>query len=389
MIRGEGKVQITDSEPRVAEFFAGIGLVRSGLEAEGFKVVFSNDIDRTKKAIYESNHGLGAFVLSDIRNLTGANIPNVEVAVASFPCTDVSLAGNRAGLEGSESSLIREFQRILNEMGARKPNLVVLENVPGFATSNSGHDLRLTIEGINRLGYICDILVLDALRFVPQSRPRIFLVCWLGDAKNNRRYFASEIRPPWITRFAERNPQLSLHPLDLPPLPNRSNQLGDLIERIESSDPIWWDGERLARFLTSLSTIQEERLARLKASFTPRWATAYRRTRNGKAVWEIRRDDVSGCLRTGKGGSSRQAVVQAGRGEVRVRWMTGREYCRLQGAPWLDLTGVSDNQARFALGDAVCVPVIRWLAKHCLKPLILSDAASNFDHASDSRVSHA
>ena len=368
-------MQTRGSQPKVAEFFAGIGLVRSGLEAAGFEIVFSNDIDYTKKAIYETNHGLGVFVLADIRNLKGDDVPDVEVAFGSFPCTDLSLAGARAGLDGLESSLVREYQRILGEMGHRKPSLVVLENVPGFATSNNGHDLRTTIEGLNSLGYVCDILVLDALRFVPQSRPRIFLVGWHGEVENGHHYSTSDIRPPWIARFVDRNPQLSLKPLNLPPLPSCPNQLRDLIERIEPTDPIWWDGERLGRFLVSLSPIQAERLANLKASFINRWATAYRRTRSGRAVWEIRGDEVSGCLRTGKGGSSRQAVVEAGRDEVRVRWMTGREYCMLQGAPFLDLTGVSDNQARFALGDAVCVPAISWLGKYCLMPLIVDSRA--------------
>jgi DNA (cytosine-5)-methyltransferase 1 len=105
------------NSPRVAEFFAGIGLVRMALEQEGCKVVFSNDISPKKQAIYAENFDPSAFVCSDIRDLCGGDVPDVEIATASFPCTDLSLAGNRAGLAGSESSTLLEFLRILGEMG--------------------------------------------------------------------------------------------------------------------------------------------------------------------------------------------------------------------------------------------------------------------------------
>ena len=361
---------VCSSPPRAAEFFAGIGLVREGLEAEGFNIVFSNDVDATKRSIYIANHGVAGFSLRDVREITGHDVPDIELAAASFPCTDVSLAGARAGLDGKESGLVWEFQRILQEMGPRKPPVVVLENVPGLATSNNGHDLEAAVGNLNDIGYTCDILVLDARRFVPQSRSRIFVVGWLSEPCGPQLYPVSEIRPAWIARFVERNPQLSLKLLNLPPLPNCDHTIADIVEDLSPDDHVWWNEERMGKFCNSLSAIQSTRLAGLRDSDERRWATAYRRTRGGRAVWEIRGDEISGCLRTGKGGSSRQAVVEAGHGDVRVRWMTAREYCRLQGAPDLDLTGITENQARFALGDAVCVPAVSWLARHCLKPLV-------------------
>ena len=360
------------SPPRAAEFFAGIGLVREGLKAEGFKVVFSNDVDATKRSVYVANHGTVEFSLRDVREITGDDVPDIELAAASFPCTDVSLAGARAGLDGKESGLVWEFQRILQEMGSRKPPVVVLENVPGLATSNNGHDLQAAIGNLNGIGYSCDIIVLDARRFVPQSRSRIFVVGWLSEPCGPQLYPVSEIRPALIARFVERNPQLSLQPLNLPPLPDCSHTIADIVENLPHDNHAWWDEERLGKFYNSLSPIQSARLARLRDSDGQRWATAYRRTRGGKAMWEIRGDDISGCLRTGKGGSSRQALVEAGQGGVKVRWMTAREYCRLQGAPDLNLAGITENQARFALGDAVCVPAISWLARNCLKPLVIT-----------------
>ena len=372
--------------PTVAEFFAGIGLFRKGLEREGFRVVFANDIDETKRAVYEANVGVAEFVLSDIKKLNGYDIPDIDLAVASFPCTDVSLAGGRLGLNGQNSSLVHHFLRIVEEMRSRKPQVIVLENVLGFATSNGGSDLKATIANLNTLGYICDILVLDAARFVPQSRPRIFIVAWFGIPVESELFFTSDIRPPWIGRFRERNPELALQTLSLSPLPHCTETLADIVDRRDPDDSAWWGGERLERFAHSLSPIQAARLAALKSSPFVRWATAYRRTRMGRAVWEIRRDEISGCLRTGKGGSSRQALVEAEQGEVRVRWMTAREYCRLQGAPDIDLGEITENQGRFALGDAVCVPVISWLARNALIPLIEAQHQRALVKSSDERV---
>ena len=357
-------------QPRVAEFFAGIGLVRKGLEAEGFNVVFANDIDETKRRVYQANVDSTEFVLADIRELKGRDVPDIELAVASFPCTDVSVAGARAGLGGKYSSLVHEFLRIVEEMSRRKPQVIVLENVLGFATSNEGNDLRATVAKLNSLGYVCDIIELDAARFVPQSRPRIFIVAWLGNSPGSELLFTSDIRPPWVLRFWERNSELVLQALQLPPLPYCSETLADIVDKLDPNNSIWWTEERLQEFVDSLSPIQSARLATLKSSPFMRWATAYRRTRRSRAVWEIRNDQISGCLRTGKGGSSRQALVEAGRDELRVRWMTAREYCRLQGAPDVDLVGITENQGRFALGDAVCVPVVSWLARSALIPLL-------------------
>ena len=366
----ELRIKNDQRSPRVAEFFSGIGLVRLGLEAEGLKVVFANDIDSTKRRVYEANFGARNFLLSDVRSLTGDDVPSVEMAVASFPCTDLSLAGPRAGLDGQSSGLVHEFLRILAEMGRRKPEVVLLENVLGFASSNAGEDLRITIERLNTIGYVCDIAVLNAANFVPQSRPRIFIIAWRSNPLGPQLLFESDLRPSWVLRFREKNHYLGLKALKFPPLPHCSETLSDVVHKLDSDDRSWWNVERLGKFTGSLSEIQTTRLRNLEESPDIRWATAYRRTRHGKAVWEIRKDDISGCLRTGKGGSSRQALVEAGKGESRVRWMTAREYCRLQGAPNIDLADLTENQGRFALGDAVCVPAISWLARYALLPLL-------------------
>ena len=162
--------------PTVAEFFAGAGLARLGLEQAGLEVVWANDVDADKASLYRRRFGADDLVEGSIDDVAGADLPEVDVAWASFPCTDLSLAGGRLGLGGSRSGLLWSFARVLEEWGARRPPVVVLENVVGFATSRGGRDLAEAVAALNGLGYAVDAVVLDARHFVPQSRPRLFLL---------------------------------------------------------------------------------------------------------------------------------------------------------------------------------------------------------------------
>jgi DNA (cytosine-5)-methyltransferase 1 len=361
---------------RAAEFFAGIGLMRLGLEAANIATKWANDIEPHKYELYKANFGDSEFVLADVRNIQGRDIPKVDVATASFPCTDLSLAGNRKGLgdrgairsPADGSSMFWEFARVLDEMGGDRPPAVLLENVLGFASSHRGHDLREAVNRLNTLGYSCDLLAIDARHFVPQSRPRMFII-GLRDATHAEPFDAHADRPGWVHRFVDGHPEAAVHSWGLPPLPQGPPSLARIVERIAPDDPQWWASDQVHRFIESLSSLQERRLESLRMSPRKTWRTAYRRTRRGSAVWEIRADRIAGCLRTARGGSSKQALVEAGEGNVGIRWMTPREYARLMGAPRFKLPPRS-NQALFGFGDAVCVPVIRWLGEHYLAPAI-------------------
>ena len=321
---------------RAAEFFAGMGLMRAGLESVGVRTTFANDIDRTKAALYRANWGDEALVVEDIRNLRGHDIPDAEIATASFPCVDMSLAGNLAGLGGEESGLVVEFCRILAEMGERRPSAVIVENVPGFLTVNGDGDFARVVEMLEALDYAVESVVIDAASFVPQSRARVFLLGARGSQ---------------------------------PALPPAPDGAGLRLADVASPDGDWWPPERRDAFLDSMSPLQRGRIDCWRDDSRVRCLGAYRRTRGGRAVWEVRSDEIAGALRTTRGGSSRQALVRVGRGDFAVRWMNVEEYARLQGAEALRYDAVSDRQAMFALGDAVCVPVIEWLAENWLTRL--------------------
>lgn len=364
------KARVAPPRPiRVAEFFAGIGLVRKALEPSGLEVVWANDIEPIKATMYGANFSLDHYAVCDVREVKGVDIPDIEVATASFPCTDLSLAGWRRGLAGEQSGMFWEFARVLDEMGDRAPSAVLLENVPGFATSHGGRDLEAAIEALNGLGYSCDIFQVDAKHFVPQSRPRLFIV-GLQQPVGDRPFWPDPHRPRHLIDFAVKHPEFALHafPLQLPPADRRT--LADVVERVPTDSEMWWDEARTTRFVGSLSPLQAERLNQLRDGALT-WRTAYRRTRNGVAVWEVRPDPISGCLRTARGGSSKQALVEIGEGAIRVRWMSGREYARLQGVDdTFDLGGLTRNKVMFGFGDAVCVPVVSWIAAEYLRPVL-------------------
>jgi DNA (cytosine-5)-methyltransferase 1 len=358
-------------EFRAAEFFAGIGLVRLSIEQAGGEVVFANDIEPSKEALYAANFGNADFRLDDVRNVRGDDIPDVDLATASFPCTDLSLAGNRRGLSGEQSGMFWEFARVLEEMGQRRPRCVLLENVPGFATSHGGDDLRAALAELNGLGYSCDLFVLNARRFVPQSRPRLFVV-GVQDAKDGGdSWMISDVRPTSLHKFVQSSVGLDFTTVPIGVPPNYEHKLAEIIEPLEPHAADWWDQQRVGRFLDSLSPTQTQRMQAIRGGDEVAWRTAYRRTRNGRAVWEMRPDEISGCLRTARGGSSKQALVEAGGGLLRIRWMTPRECARLQGVPdSYRLDAVTPNQALFGLGDAVCVPAVAWVIRNAVKPYV-------------------
>jgi DNA (cytosine-5)-methyltransferase 1 len=106
-------------------------------------------------------------------------IPSKGLIVGGFPCQDLSVAGKRAGLEGSRSGLFWEIIRLLKET---KAQYAILENVPGLLSSNNGNDMATVIAALDDIGYCSAWRVLDAQHFgVPQRRRRVFIIASLGN----------------------------------------------------------------------------------------------------------------------------------------------------------------------------------------------------------------
>jgi DNA (cytosine-5)-methyltransferase 1 len=356
---------------RAAEFFAGIGLVRLALEQQGWEVVFANDIDPDKREIYNANFNGNHFHLGDIHKLPPADIPECELFTASFPCNDLSIAGEWKGLSGKESSAFWGLIDILKAMNGRRPPLVMLENVVGFLQSRGGKDFETALMALNDVGYTVDAFILNAIHWVPQSRARLFVVAKADSLCPQRVPLAMETdsRPDALAVFINVHQNIRWDIKELPPLPKQRPLLRDVIEDLPDSDPHWWDEERSKYFFGQLS--ERHLLAARLMIGQPAYhfATAFRRVRHGKSMAELRTDGIAGCLRTPRGGSGRQILFKAGKGRYQVRLLTARECARLQGVPDDYVINVPLNQALFGFGDAVCVPAIRWIAKNYLTPV--------------------
>ncbi len=362
----------------VLEFFAGIGLMRMGLEKSGWRTVFANDIDPAKKEMYEAQFDDGAnglYLLEDVNSLDASKIPAATLATASFPCTDLSLAGARRGLQGKHSSAFWGFTNCLRLMQEKRPAIVLIENVPGFLSSHNGNDFRDALRMLNDLGYAVDAFILDALNFVPQSRQRLFVI---GIRENldvvhqvaeEPLFYQSAVRPAVLADFIFQSPDIRWRVRDLPPPPVLSIELKEILEDFPDAAPEWWSEDRADYLLSQMSERHKKLACEMMKKRVWAYGTVFRRIRNGVSTAELRCDGIAGCLRTPKGGSARQILFKAGYGRYKARLLTPRECARLMGAGDFRIT-VKGNQALFGFGDAVCVPAVDWISKYYLNPVL-------------------
>lgn len=373
----------TQGSRTVADFFAGIGLVTLGFQRSGWETIYALDYDDLKAHQYSHNFGGGHYHTKDIFVEQGSNVPKVTLAHASFPCTDLSLAGARGGIYKGQSSAFWAFARILREMrevhGEANPRLVLLENVEGLLTSNGGEDLRAVIETLNRLGYRADLLRIDASHFVPQSRVRIFIIgvhhtsvpAFDPSSLNNNWLAGSNARPNKIVDFILRNDDLDWYIHNVPNLPKRTISLKDIIDVSEN----WWPDKRTEYLYNQLHDRQKLILDELRKKPNYHYFPGFRRMRNrngiNQSTVELRNDGIAGCLRTPKGGSARQILVRAGNGRIDARLFSAAEAGRLMGANEFKIdSSLTLNQALFGFGDAVCVPVLEWLGNEYFNSII-------------------
>ena len=310
--------------------------------------------------------------MGDVGTVTIDSLPfGADMAWASFPCQDLSLAGWRRGLKAERSGTFWEFWRLMHDSMQRgeRPPLVVIENVVGMLY---GKDFAMLCEALATLGMQFGPLVVDARLFLPQSRPRVFLIA--VDSRVDCSSFTHEEVPdavPWFTkavRAAYEQMPASISGLwRWWTLPEPSLGIRPVEELIEETPTgvAWHEPDETNRLLAMMTDLNLEKTKHAMERGTS-VGFIYKRIREKVQRAEVRFDGIAGCLRTPEGGSSRQIVLSLNNGHARSRLLSPREAARLMGVPdrlWLP---PKYNDAYRAVGDGVAVPVVRWLSERLL-----------------------
>lgn len=366
------------------EFFAGAGMARAGL-GDRWHCLFANDFDRKKAATYTLNWGADNLFCGDVRNVATDDLIGVpDLVWASFPCQDLSLAGSGAGLKGERSGTFWPFWRLMTALAgeSRAPAVIVLENVCGTLSSHDGEDFKTICKALREGGYRFGALVIDAVHFVPQSRPRLLIVAVRDDISipdmcygqaparmfhprslmNSFGKLPTDLKESWIW-------------WRLPTPPQRNVGFSDLIEE-EPRDVPWHTSAYTQKLLDIMSDTNLDKIHSAALEGQRRVGTVYKRTRrdgSGRKVQraEVRFDDIAGCLRTPAGGSSRQLVIIVEGRKVRSRLISSRETARLMGLSDDYILPDNYNEAYHLTGDGVVVPVVRFLADTLIESIIM------------------
>ena len=369
--------------PSFFEFFAGGGMARAGLGAT-WDCLFANDFDHKKSLVYQDNWGKGELKTADVSSLTTQNLPGTaDLVWASFPCQDLSLAGGGAGLKGDRSGTFKPFWKLMQNLilDGRAPGVIVLENVCGAITSHEGKDFATICNDVQQAGYRVGAMVVNASLFVPQSRPRLFVIGVRRDLQIPAHLKSAAPSAPWHTTTLKKAfEKLPVQTKDAwlwwnLPLPvERTSRFADLIET-DLPESAWFTPAETEKLLNMMSPINRGKVLRAATDGKRIVGCIYKRTRptaEGAKVQraEIRFDDVSGCLRTPAGGSSRQVVLIVEGHSINARLISSRETARLMGLDNNYILPNNYNEAYHLTGDGVVVPVVRHLAEHIFEPIL-------------------
>ncbi len=384
-----------ESQLTFLEFFAGGGMARAGL-GESWRCLFANDFDAMKVAAYVRNYGDAEIKLEDVAKLTLDDLPSEpsDLAWASFPCQDLSLAGDYAGLgRERDGALTRSgsfwpFWKLMRGLAEarRSPRAIVLENVYGCLTSRAGKDFAAIGSALSSSDYRFGAIVINASRFVPQSRPRVFFIAIGASELIPTELVSNRPDPEWHPRslvdaFEGLPPSAKKHWIwwTAPAPPARNARFADLVED-EPTGVAWHSPGETDYLLSLMAPVNRAKVASAKLSLKRMVGSVYRRTRpdaNGvkRQRAEVRFDDLAGCLRTPAGGSSRQSILVIDGERVRSRLLSPREAARLMGLDDSYRLPERYNDAYHVCGDGVCVPVVRHVAETLLEPILAANQA--------------
>ncbi|MCX7559987.1 DNA cytosine methyltransferase [Sulfitobacter sp. F26204] len=370
--------------PKYAEFFCGAGMVRAGL-GNDWSCALANDIDAMKCDVYAKNWGGKHLIEGDIAALDVAPLLQpIDLYWASSPCQDFSLAGKGRGLNGARSGMFMEWARLIGEAGENgfAPRIIAFENVTGLMTRNGGKDLCAVLKTLISLGYRVGALEIDAAKFLPQSRPRLFIIgVRHGVSVGSLAGTAPEgvFHTEKIKSFAAKLPNaIAQHWVwwaHDTPKPRRLS-LRRIVDDAPNTD--WLIDDDVSRLLLMMSEPSQSRVRKARSTGKTEIGMLYKRGRPDESGLnrqraEIRFDGLAGCLRTPAGGSSRQTIMFIKGNETRARLLSSKEVARLMGLGERFMMPDRYNQAYQVAGDGVAVPIVSYLDRTLFQPILTAD----------------
>lgn len=358
-------------------------MARAGL-GPSWECLFANDFDPKKAATYINNWGPNEMYCGDVASIKPTDLRGTpDLVWASFPCQDLSLAGDGKGLEGERSGSFWPFWELIQTISreGRKPKAIVLENVVGTITSRGGKDFTALCSALREMDFQFGALVVDAALYLPQSRPRLFIIAVDKSVPQSTEIVSIEPNRDFHTkRLCDAALGLPNNLRDnwvwwqLKRPPKRNSHLSDFIET-NPIDVNWNSKEQTQKLLSMMSDVNRRKLALASTSGKLEVGTVYRRTRknaDGEKLQraEVRFDGVAGCLRTPAGGSSRQTIILVKGKEIKTRLLSGRETARLMGLPEDYQLPESYNETYHLTGDGLAVPVVSAISEQILLPIL-------------------
>ena len=372
------------------EFFAGVGMARMGLGG-GWQCLFANDCDDLKCKAYADNWAGEHFDNRDIALISAAELAGLaDLAWASPYCQHLTQAGSKKGIgysgsvAATRSGAVWPFLDIVKSLAeeGRHPTVLALENVVGLLNANGGADFRALCTALSKIGYRYGALVVNTSHFVPQSRPRVFVIAVRREVPVPHALCTEQPHSPWHAPTLLRasaaltacnaNDWIWWAPGSPPEAKER-----ELTDVVELGDDAEWNSDAATdRLIGMMSETQLERLAAAKAAGRPMIGSLYLRMRpsgddaSGNVQrCEIAFGDTLGCLRTPKGGASRPRIIVVDGESVRTRLLSVQEAALLMGLNEDFNLPDTYHECFRLIGDGVVPAVVRFLADRILEPL--------------------
>ena len=305
------------------DLFSGIGGFHYALSSYGAKCVFASDINKYASNVYEKNFNLKPF--GDITKINTKDIPKHDILTAGFPCQAFSISGKKEGFNDTRGTLFFEIIRISKE---HKPKILILENVKNLISHDNGKTIKIIKKTLENLDYKVYYKILNTSNFgLPQSRKRIYFVCFNNDIINRKFHF--------------------------PIGKNKQTHLSDVLEK----------KPKTIKEIKRNDINFKEKIDLSKHNKTIRIGTV------GKGGQGERIYDPSGHAITlsayGGGIGSKTGLYKI---DDIIRKLTPRECARIQGFPENFIIDASSNQAYKQFGNSVSINVIQ----HIIKNIIFS-----------------